>query len=165
VQMHKESQPDITLMDLHMPGLDGLGAITAIRRISPSASFVVLTSYAGDVRVRRALASGASVFLLKTTRSMVLLSALREALQGKPAADPAIALQASSPSGGEELSAREINVLRFVAEGESNARIGVRLSITEHAVKARIKRILRKLDAQARAHAVAIARHRGFIDC
>src|SRR5579863_39134 len=88
VQMYKERQPDITLMDLQMPRLDGLGAVAAIREISPTASFVVLTSYAGDARVRRALDSGVSAFLLKTTRSTVLLSALREALQGKSMVDP-----------------------------------------------------------------------------
>jgi DNA-binding NarL/FixJ family response regulator len=164
VRMYKERQPDITLMDLQLPRLDGLGAVAAIRKISPTASFVVLTSYAGDARVRRALDSGVSAFLLKTTRSTVLLSALREALQGKSMVDPAIAME-SSPLAGDQLTTREIDVLKLVAEGDSNARIGVRLSITEHAVKARIKKILQKLDAQDRAHAVTIARQRGFIDC
>jgi DNA-binding NarL/FixJ family response regulator len=165
VEMHKEFQPDITLMDLQMPRLDGLGAVAAIREASPTARFVVLTSYAGDARVRRALESGVSSFLLKTTHSSLLLWALREALQGKSVLDPAVATEASAPPMDENLTSREISVLKFVAEGDSNARIGLRLCITEHAVKARIKNILRKLNAQDRAHAVTIARRRGFIDC
>lgn len=164
-QLHKEFQPDVTVMDLQMPRLDGLSAIAAIRKFSPRACFVVLTSYAGDARVRRALDSGVSSFLLKTTHSTVLLSALREALQGKSVADPAIAADISGQLVGEKLSIREISVLKFVAEGDSNARIGIRLSLTEHAVKAKIKRIFHKLCAQDRAHAVTIARQRGFIDC
>jgi DNA-binding NarL/FixJ family response regulator len=165
VQMHLQLQPDVTLMDLQMPKLDGLGAVAAIRESSPAASFVVLTSYAGDARVRHALDSGASSFLLKTTQSTVLLSALREALQGRSVVDPAIARERSSPETDEQLSTREIHVLELVAEGNSNARIGVRLSVTEHAVKARIRRILQKLAAQDRSHAVTIARRQGFIDC
>jgi DNA-binding NarL/FixJ family response regulator len=164
-QLHKEFQPNITVMDLQMPRLDGLGAIAAIRKVSPTACFVVLTTYAGDARVRRALDSGVSSFLLKTTHSALLLSALREALQGQSVADPANATDVSSQLVGEKLSIREISVLKFVAEGDSNARIGIRLSITEHAVKARIKKIFSKLCAQDRAHAVTIARQRGFIDC
>jgi len=165
VQMHKELQPDITLIDLQMPRLDGLGAVAAIRKHSPTACFVVLTSYAGDARVVRALECGVSSFLLKTTRSSVLLSALREALQGKSVVDSAIGSAASGPFVGGRLSTREISVLKLVTEGDSNARVGARLCITEHAVKARIKKILQKLDAQDRAHAVTIARQRGFIDC
>jgi DNA-binding NarL/FixJ family response regulator len=163
VQLHKELQPDVTLIDLQMPKLDGLGAVAAIRQISPAARFVVLTSYAGDARVRRALDSGVSSFLLKTSHSTLLLSALRAALQGKSMIDPGI--EASCQLPGTKLTTREISVLKCVAEGDSNARIGVRLRITEHAVKARIKKILLKLVAQDRAHAVTIARQRGFIDC
>lgn len=164
-QLHKEFQPDITIMDLQMPRLDGLGAIAAIRRVSPKACFVVLSSYGGDARFRRALDSGVSFFLLKTCNSAMLLSALRIALLGKSVVDPAIAAAISGKCPGDRLTIREISVLKLVAEGDSNARIGIRLSITEHAVKARIKKILSKLRAQDRAHAVTIARERGFIDC
>jgi DNA-binding NarL/FixJ family response regulator len=165
VQLHLQLQPDVTLMDLQMPKLDGLGAVAAIREISPTSRFVVLTSYAGHARVRRALDYGASSFLLKTTHSTVLLSALREALRGRSVVDPGISRESSSPGTDHQLSTREIKVLEFVAAGNSNARIGVRLSVTEHAVKARIRRILQKLAAQDRSHAVTIARRQGFIDC
>jgi len=165
VQMHQELKPDITLLDWQMPRLDGLGAVAAIRKISPAARFVVLSSYAGDARIQRAVESGVSAFLLKTTHSSVLLSALREALQGNSVVDPAIAVEASAMMVGERLTTREISVLKLVAEGDSNARIGLQLCVTEHAVKARIKQILQKLNAQDRAHAVTIARQRGFIDC
>lgn len=163
--MHRELEPDITVMDLQMPKLDGFGAIAAIRQFSPDACFVVLTSYAGDARVRRALEIGARGFLLKTTHSAALRSGLRDALQGKSVIDPAIAAELARPFGEDPLSSREITALRLVAEGHSNAGIGSRLSITEHAVKARMKKILQKLSAQDRAHAVTIARRRGFIDC
>jgi DNA-binding NarL/FixJ family response regulator len=165
VMLHKELHPDITVMDLQMPKLDGLGAIAAIREFSPAACFVVLTSYAGDARVRRALDSGVRAFLLKTSHSAALRAALRDALQGKSVLDPAISKVVSEPWAGEPLTIREINALRLVAEGNSNARIGRKLSVTEHAVKARLKKILYKLRAQDRAHAVTIARQRGFIDC
>jgi DNA-binding NarL/FixJ family response regulator len=163
--MHRELEPDVTVMDLQMPKLDGFGAIAAIRQFSPHACFVVLTSYAGDARVRKALDLGVRGFLLKTTHSVALRAALRDALQGKSVIDPAIAPELSRPFGEDPLSNREITALQLVAEGHSNAGIGTRLSITEHAVKARIKKILQKLGAQDRAHAVTIARRRGFIDC
>lgn len=164
VELHRVFQPDITLMDLQMPRLDGLGAVAAIKKLSPGARFALLTSYAGDARVRRAFDSGVSAYLLKTSPSTVLRSALREAIEGKLVIDPAISLNAAIELDGGTLTAREISVLKHVAEGDSNARIGIKLSVTEYAVKARIRTILHKLDAQDRTHAVTIARQRGFID-
>jgi DNA-binding NarL/FixJ family response regulator len=164
-QLHKALRPDITLIDLQMPKLDGLGAIAAIREFSPAACFVVLTSFAGDARVRRALNAGVRAFVLKTSPSAVLRAALRDAHDGRLVLDPAISTEPLERSAGEQLTTRELNALQLVAQGNSNARIGRKLSITEHAVKARLKKILNKLDAQDRAEAVTIARERGFIDC
>ena len=163
--MHKELRPDITVMDLQMPKLDGLGAIAAIQAFSPAACFVVLTSFAGDARVRRALDSGVRAFVLKTSPSATLRAALRDAFDGKLVLDPTISKELLEPRVSEQLSIREISALKLVAQGNSNAHIGKRLSVTEHAVKARLKKILSKLGAQDRAQAVTIARERGFIDC
>jgi DNA-binding NarL/FixJ family response regulator len=165
IELHAELQPDITVMDLQMPRLDGLAAAAAIREKSPDACLVVLTSFAGDARVQRAFECGVKAFMLKTCPTATLLAALRAALQGETVLDPAVARDASPRWAGDRLSIREINALKLVAEGDSNAQIGDRLCITKHAVKARLKKILYKLRARDRAHAVTIARERGFIDC
>jgi DNA-binding NarL/FixJ family response regulator len=157
--------PDVVLMDLCMPKLDGLEATSAIRAERPDANIVIFTSYPGDARVSRALRAGAISYLLKTAERTQIFAAIFGALQGKTVLDETLASEMAAQSGSEPLSWREISVLRMVAQGTRNADIGLALSITEQAVKARMRNVLLKLNANDRAHAVYIARARGFINC
>jgi DNA-binding NarL/FixJ family response regulator len=164
VALFMRHSPDLVLMDLQMPGLGGLEAIKLIRRERPDARIVVLTSYPGDARVARALAAGAVSYMLKTVRGKALLSTLRETLAGRSVLDRGARGDVESHSTQESLSEREIAVLKLASSGHQNTRIARALNVSEHAIKARMKRILSKLDANDRTHAITIARHRGFID-
>jgi DNA-binding NarL/FixJ family response regulator len=157
-------RPDITLIDLQMPKVDGLQAISAIRAFAPSALIVVLTTYPGDARVNRALSLGATSYILKTASSEEIAGTLRGALSGKTMVAPTIAQDISAFKGMEPLSARELSVLRLVALGNSNRSIGQALNVSEETVKTRIKNILAKLGALDRTHAVTLAVKRGFLD-
>jgi DNA-binding NarL/FixJ family response regulator len=157
-------QPDVTLMDLQMPKVDGLQAITTIREFAPAALIVVLTTYPGDARVTRALSLGATSYILKTASSEEIAATLRGALSGKTVVASTIAQDISAFKGMEPLSARELSVLRLVALGNSNRSIGQALNISEETVKTRIKNILAKLGALDRTHAVTLAVKRGFLD-
>lgn len=157
-------RPDVTLIDLQMPNVDGLQAITAIREFAPAALFVVLTTYPGDARVNRALSLGATSYILKTASSEEIAGALRGALSGKAVVAQTIAQDMSAFKGMEPLSARELSVLRLVALGNSNRSIGQALNVSEETVKTRIKNILAKLGALDRTHAVTLAVKRGFLD-
>ena len=165
VARFREHHPDLTLMDLQMPTLDGFGAIASIRAHDPQAVIVALTSYAGDARVVRALAAGAASYVLKTSRSKDIVAALRRTLSGEMVLDDPIAQDLAAYAGHEMLTPREISVLQLVAGGHINRDIGRKLNVSEEAVKARTKSIFAKLNARDRAHAVTIARQRGFIDC
>ena len=164
VACFRKHQPDVVLMDLQMPKLDGLQAIAAIHAERPDAPIVVLTSYPGDARVSRALAAGAISYLLKTADRPLVFAAIFGALQGKTVLDETVGSEMAANVGHESLSWREISVLRLVAQGKQNKDIGRALYVSEHAVKARLKNILAKLKANDRAHAVSIARTRGFLD-
>jgi DNA-binding NarL/FixJ family response regulator len=164
VALFIRNSPDLVLMDLQMPGLGGLEAIKLIRRENPAARIVVLTSYPGDARAARALAAGAISYMLKTVRGRALLSTLREALAGRSVLDRGVRGDIESLSIQESLSEREIAVLKLASSGHQNIQIARALHVSEHAIKARMKRILSKLDAHDRTHAITIARHRGFID-
>ena len=158
-------QPDVTLVDLQMPNVDGLSAIGAIRAESPSAAIVVLTTYPGDARVARALALGALSYILKTSTSAEIVGVIRDALLGrKNVLGSEVVRNVAAYRGSETLSEREISVLRLVAVGEQNRRIGAALHVSEQTVKTRMRNILAKLDARDRTHAVTIATRRGFID-
>jgi DNA-binding NarL/FixJ family response regulator len=165
VTLFREHHPDLTLMDLQMPTLDGFGAIAGIRAQDPQAVIVALTSYAGDARVGRALSAGAASYVLKTSRSRDIVAALRRTLSGEKVLDDPIAQDLAAYAGHEMLTPREISVLQLVAGGHINRDIGRKLNVSEEAVKARTKSIFAKLNARDRAHAVTIARQRGFIDC
>jgi DNA-binding NarL/FixJ family response regulator len=165
VALFSQHRPDLVLIDLQMPNLNGLEAITRIRREQAAARIVVLTSYPGDARVARALAAGAISYMLKTARTAALLTTLREAFAGRSVLDRAVKVDSSSYPYPESLSEREIAVLKLASCGHQNTQIASVLNVTEHAIKARMKRILCKLAARDRTHAVTIARHRGFLDC
>lgn len=162
VSQFRAHRPVLILMDLQMPGLDGLEAAGAILSESPLTFIVALTSYDGDARVARALSTGVRSYLLKTAHPSVVMDSLRRVLRGEVVVEPRLT-QADRPST-DQLTSREISVLKLVAQGNPNRDIGRSLKVSEHTVKARIKSILAKLGANDRAHAVTLARGRGFLD-
>ena len=157
-------RPDVTLMDLQMPGMNGIDAMTAIRGEFPSARFIVLTTYPGDVQVLRALKAGACGYLLKNMLRKDLLDTIRIVHAGKRRIPPLIAADLAEHVADDALSEREIDVLRSVAAGNSNKLIAEQLAVSEETVKGHMKSILSKLGANDRTHAVMIALQRGFIE-
>jgi DNA-binding NarL/FixJ family response regulator len=164
VKQFNALHPDCVLMDLQMPRKNGLQAIVDIRASSDDACVVVLTSYAGDARVTRALAFGATSYILKTARTEAIIAAIRSACNGRTVLGPDVSHDLESHRGMEPLSPREVSVLRLVASGKHNRSIGEELNVSEQTVKSRIKNILAKLNAHNRSHAVALAMKRGFFD-
>ena len=164
VRLHESLRPDVILLDLQMPVMDGLQAITAIGRESPSAAIVVLTTYPGDARITRALATGAMSYLLKTAPRASIVQAIRQAVLGRHVVSEDVATDIATHTGSETLTLRELNVLRLVAAGNGNREIALELRLSEETIKARMKSILSKLHARDRTHAVTIAVRRGFID-
>jgi DNA-binding NarL/FixJ family response regulator len=163
VELFRQHRPDVTLMDLQMPDMTGLDAITAIRAEFPEAHIIVLTTYVGDVQAVRALQAGASGYLLKTTLSVELLSTIRAVHRGRKALSPEISFELAEHVAQEALSPLEVRVLRLIAEGNSNKEIGAQLSFTEDAVKGHVRSILTKLRANDRAHAAVLGLRRGII--
>lgn len=157
-------RPDITLMDLQMPRMGGLEAITAIRAEAPNAKIIVLTTYQGDVQAARALKAGASAFLLKSSLRTELLDTIRAVHAGRRHIPPQIAQEIALHAGDEPLSERELDILRLVATGNANKEIAWKLSISEDTVKAHMKSIFAKLDVNDRTHAVTAALRRGVIE-
>jgi DNA-binding NarL/FixJ family response regulator len=156
--------PDVVLMDIQMPILDGLQAIETIHAIAPGIVFVVLTTYPGDARAIRALSKGASCYVLKSAVGAEIIEAIRFALRGEPSTHRGAGRDSSSFDRTEMLSERELDVLPLIAAGKKNRSIGETLHISEETVKSRIKNILAKLNDSDRTHAVTIALRRGFID-
>ena len=156
-------RPDLTIMDLAMPGMCGLQALQAIRASHPAARVVMLTTFGGDAQVRRALEAGACGFLLKSSLRKELVEMIRTVYAGQRYISPEIAQQLASHLGASQLSEREIEVLRCAAAGNANKRIAGQLAISEETVKAHMRSILAKLDANDRTHAVTIALRRGII--
>ncbi len=157
-------RPNVILMDLQMPRMDGVEAIDLIHREDPSMPIVVLTTYSGDARVSRALAAGAMSYLLKTATGTAILGAIRSASSGRRIFATEVAQELAQHVGMERLSERDIDVLKLVSRGNQNRRIGKALNVSEETIKTRMKNILAKLQARDRAHAVSIARIRGFMD-
>lgn len=160
----RELRPDVALIDLQMPGVDGLQAIAAICAEFPAARVIVLTSYPGDARVKRTLTVGASAYLLKSATREEILAAIRTVMSGRRVVASDVAGEIASHAWSEMLSDRELSVLRLVATGNTNKRIADILCISEDTVKARLKAIMNKLGATDRTHAVTLARNRGFLD-
>src|SRR5437899_1666796 len=160
----RECHPDVTLMDLQMPEMNGIDAMIAIRYEFPVARFIVLTTYTGDAQVFRALKAGAQAYVMKNLVHKELLQTIRTVHAGRKAMSPEVAAQVAAYSGDEALTSREIDVLRLIAAGCANKEIAARLSITEETVKSRVKNILLKLGANDRTHAAMIAVKRGIIE-
>jgi DNA-binding NarL/FixJ family response regulator len=157
-------RPDVTLMDLQMPGMNGIDAMLAIRSEFTNARFIVLTTYQGDVQALRALKAGASGYLLKSMLRKELLETIRAVHAGRKRIPPEIAAELADHVTDDALSDREVEVLRRVATGHSNKIIAAQLIVSEATVKGHMKSILSKLGANDRTHAVTIAMKRGFID-
>jgi DNA-binding NarL/FixJ family response regulator len=164
IRLFRELQPDITLMDLRMPGMSGIDAITAIRAEYPCAKIIVLTTSAGDIQVLRAFKAGAYGYLLKNLVRKELINTIRRVHMGKRAVPPEIAAELAAHVGDSPVTPKELLVLRAITEGASNRRIGAKLNITEHTVKGHLKNIMAKLNAIDRTHAVMIALKRGILD-
>jgi DNA-binding NarL/FixJ family response regulator len=163
VESFRSHRPDVTLMDLQMPDMNGVEAINAIRGEFPDARIVVLTTYKGDVQALRALKAGAAGYLLKSMLRKELLETIRTVHAGKRRIPPEIAMEIAEHAADDALTDREIAVLKRVALGSANKQIAVSLGISEETVKAHMKNILAKLSANDRTHAVTIALSRGII--
>lgn len=163
IEEYRSVRPDVTLMDLRLPDMNGIAALTAIRSEFPDARIIMLTTFEGDVEVQRALAAGARGYMLKSTPLEELLSVIREVHRGRKHLPAQVAQTLAEHIGNEVLSGREIEVLAKIAEGNRNKDIGVQLSISEETVKAHVRHILEKLHAKDRTQAVSIGIRRGII--
>jgi DNA-binding NarL/FixJ family response regulator len=163
VESFRLHHPDVTLMDLQLPGLSGIEAITRILDEFPEARFIVLTTYTGDAQVVRALRAGVRAYMLKAHVHRELLDTIRAVHAGQRRIPPEVAAELAEHVADDELSARETEVLRLIATGRSNKEIGDQLAIGEATVKSHVTSILSKLSANDRAHAVAIGLRRGII--
>ena len=164
VQKFRVHRPDITLMDLQMPEMNGLDAIIAIRGEFPDAKIIVLTTYKGDVQILRALKAGAQGYLLKNTIHKELIETIRAVHAGKKALSAEASFEIAEHATDDALTPAEISVLRLIAAGNANKQIADQLSITEETVKGRVKNILSKLGANDRTQAAMIGLKRGIIE-
>jgi DNA-binding NarL/FixJ family response regulator len=164
LDLFRKCNPDVTLMDLQMPEMNGIDAIGAIRSEFPDARIIVLTTQPGDVQVFRALKAGARAYLSKVMLRRELLDTIRAVHAGQKRLSGEAAAEIAEHAADDALTPREIDVLRLVAGGNANKEIGALLSLTEVTVKSHVKNILAKLGANDRTHAVTIALKRGIID-
>jgi DNA-binding NarL/FixJ family response regulator len=160
----RELRPDVTLMDLQMPGVGGLEAILAIRAEFPGARILVLTTYAGDTQAVRALKAGATGYLLKSSLRTEMIDAIHDVHRGRRHVNGEVANQIALHVADEGLSEREVAVLNLVAVGKANKEIAYSLALSEETVKAHLKNIFAKLDVGDRTHAVTLAVRRGIIE-
>lgn len=164
IERFRVLRPDVTLMDLQLPDMNGIEVINAIRDEFPTACIVVLTTYRGDIQALRAFQAGASGYLLKSMIRKELLETIRIVHSGRRHVPPEVAAELAEHVAMDQLSEREIAVLRLVARGTSNKIIADELQVTERTIKSHVSSILSKLGANDRTHAVTIAMKRGFID-
>jgi DNA-binding NarL/FixJ family response regulator len=163
IQRYREHRPDVTLMDLRLPDLSGIDAMIAIRTEFPEARIVMLTTFEGDVEIQRALEAGARGYLLKNMPPNELVQAIRQVHAGKKRVPPEIATRLAEHMSDEDLTARELEVLRHVAGGNRNRDIAELLCISEETVKVHVKHLMDKLGAKDRTQAIAIGVRRGMI--
>lgn len=164
IQQFRAHHPDVTLMDLQMPEMNGLDAMISIRGEFPDARIIVLTTYLGDVQVLRALKAGARGYLLKTSLHKELVDTIRAVHAGRRVLSNEVSFQLAEHACDDALTPAEIRVLRLIADGYANKEIGARLSISEETIKSQVRSILSKLDANDRTHAAMIGLKRGIIE-
>jgi DNA-binding NarL/FixJ family response regulator len=164
IQQFRAHQPDVTLMDLQMPEMNGLDAMIAIRSEFPDARIVVLTTYVGDVQVLRALKAGARGYLLKNSLHKELTDTIRAVHAGRKILSSEVSFQLAEHACEDALTPAEIRVLRLIAEGYANKEIGAQLAISEETIKSQVRSILSKLSANDRTHAAMIGLKRGIIE-
>jgi DNA-binding NarL/FixJ family response regulator len=164
IHQFRAHRPDITLMDLQMPEMNGVDAMMAIRGEFPEARIIVLTTYTGDVQVLRALKAGARAYLLKNLLHKELLETIRAVHAGKKTVSPEVSFQLAEHATDDALTPAEVRVLRLIAEGNANKEIAAQLSISEETVKGQVRNILSKLGANDRTHAAMIGVKRGIIE-
>jgi DNA-binding NarL/FixJ family response regulator len=159
----RRHRPDITLMDVRLPGTDGTDALIAIRGEFPQARIIMLTTSDGDGDIRRAMRAGASGYILKSMHMDELLSVIRSVHAGRRHISPEVAARLSEHLGDDDLTARELDVLRLIRDGRRNKQIADQLAISENTVNFHIKNLVDKLQANDRTHAVTIALRRGLL--
>ncbi|MEG9433582.1 response regulator transcription factor [Terriglobus sp. ADX1] len=162
IHCFKQYRPDVTLMDLRMPEMDGIAATANILEEFPNARIVMLTTYAGDVNASRALKSGARGYLLKSMLRTDLVTTIRRVHAGRRHIPAEIAQDIAAHISADELTVRELDVLRAIAKGQSNKAVAISLRISEDTVKGHVRNVLSKLCANDRTHAVMIAMERGY---
>ena len=163
LEKYREVQPDVVLMDLSMPVMDGLQATRAILAEFPDARIVVLTTYAGDEDIHRALEAGAMGYLVKDMLAAEVLKVIRSVMAGRRGIPPVVAAKLAEHTPRIALTPRETEVICLMASGLTNAQIAERIGRTEETIKVHVKNILQKLDVRDRTEAVAVAARRGFI--
>ncbi len=163
IQQFRSHHPDVTLMDIQMPEMNGLDALIAIRNESPEARIIMLTTYAGDAQVLRAIKAGAQGYLLKSALHRELLETIRRVQSGKKALSAEVSYEVAEHATDDALTPAEVRVLQLVAKGNANKEIAEQLSITEETVKGQVRNILSKLGAKDRTHAAMIGIKRGII--
>jgi DNA-binding NarL/FixJ family response regulator len=164
IELFEKHQPDIALVDLKLPDIHGVDVIKTIRKMRPEARIIVLTTYLGDVQALRALKAGASGYLLKATLRRDLVESIRAVSAGERVVQTEVAAELGQHYADETLTAREVQILKLIADGCSNKLVAHRLQISEDTVKGHVSRVLHKLQANDRTHAVAIAIHRGIFE-
>jgi DNA-binding NarL/FixJ family response regulator len=164
IQQFRAQRPDVTLMDLQMPEMNGLDALMALRGEFPEARIIVLTTYAGDTQVLRAIKAGARAYLLKNALHKELLDTIRAVHAGKKYISPGASFELAEYASDDALTPAEVRVLRLIADGNANKEIAAQLSVSEDTVKGQVRNILSKLGAKDRAHAAMIGVKRGIIE-